>query len=1241
MTDNSKASSTSSSGFITYPNRRYERYEKRIHRLYQIIAFIRRHIIAICSGIAALTIAVLSFLFCIGMFIGEVSCEDFTYGDPPSFSSQAFLTDTSYQYAKNTENLQWSDVLPTEPGEYRIRAVSQNPFGMFRYSKEAVFLLLPRTLTLEIRANACVYGDLTDDYLYKNTKITGLAKGDTIKDIQYEYATDPDKWDWVNVSIRSFRVVNDDGVDVTTSYDISTKGSSVALSLREITVNLDDMDKIYDGTTLIEIPLRITQNTLAEGDSIEVSFPEFPAVVGEYPITINSYKITNPAGEDVTHKYRIQFKYGSLQILPRPLVLETGSAQKQFDQTPLTNPGWSLLEGTVADGHSMITQLSDSPTYVGEYTNELLVQITDAEGTDVTSNYSITIRTGILKITPIILNIKTDSAEKIYDGKELVADGYELIRGEILPAHKLICEVVGMQLDAGQSNNELHIEILDSDNRNLIDLGYQLEIECGTLTVKPRPITIITESKEKVFDGKPLTHKVMKLTEGTLANGQSIQSTFINSQTYVGECPNALQVNIIAGSGTDVTSNYDITLQLGVLKVTPIILKFKTDSAEKVYDGKPLVAKGYELIQGKVLPSHQLICATIGVQLDVGQSENELYIEILDASGRNLVDLGYQVEIKCGTLTVTPRIITVTSESKEKLYDSTPLRHHVMKLTDGTLASGQSIEPAFTGSQTKVGESPNTFSVKIFTDTKEDVTPNYDISYVFGTLTVLPNEDYVPKTDDNGSGGGNGSDPGEVLSNSTQIDYPPPENSPTRVAKIKITGSSAYSYFTYLRASSYGDYTGSGFAAPPAYTDRINNTYISSIDFVGRNASAEKVPFSNMEITRYDSCPVLIPYYSYSTQTYFNASDTQFDSSLMKYSYQFLQLPDLYTAMCLSTDPSIREHELAYRSFAHENYLGIPDATRDDLLRIAANNGISATEDKYQLIVRIQNYIRTAATYNPNGNSYPQDVDVVVYFLEVAKEGICQHFAAAATMMYRAFGIPARYVVGYVTNADPNQTVYIQSDQAHAWVEIYLDGIGWIPVEVTGSANPIANGKREVVVASYSASKIYDGKPFDTWTGDLFNIIKGQLLPGHTIKVTVTESNLNAINVGSYINRITSVTIYDENGIDVTDELYSIQLEHGQKEIRQRTIAIQIGSAHKLYDGLPLICNNWWIISGNLLPNHKLSVTITKSITGIGVAANTASSVRVYSYDSRGNELDCTKNYEVIVLPGELAVYKE
>ena len=77
-------------------------------------------------------------------------------------------------------------------------------------------------------------------------------------------------------------------------------------------------------------------------------------------------------------------------------------------------------------------------------------------------------------------------------------------------------------------------------------------------------------------------------------------------------------------------------------------------------------------------------------------------------------------------------------------------------------------------------------------------------------------------------------------------------------------------------------------------------------------------------------------------------------------------------------------------------------------------------------------------------------------FLYDTKEGYSMHFAAAATMMFRMFGVPARYVVGYVApkeifTEDENgtYTAVLEDDNAHAWVEIYEPFLGWTPVEVT------------------------------------------------------------------------------------------------------------------------------------------------------------------------------------------------
>ena len=86
----------------------------------------------------------------------------------------------------------------------------------------------------------------------------------------------------------------------------------------------------------------------------------------------------------------------------------------------------------------------------------------------------------------------------------------------------------------------------------------------------------------------------------------------------------------------------------------------------------------------------------------------------------------------------------------------------------------------------------------------------------------------------------------------------------------------------------------------------------------------------------------------------------------------------------------------------------------------------------------------------------PEGKDFVEWFLKESKEGNSVHFAAAATMLLRACGMPARYVVGYAApaslfkgQADGSYQAVLEDDNAHAWAEVYREGIGWTVVEAT------------------------------------------------------------------------------------------------------------------------------------------------------------------------------------------------
>ena len=84
-----------------------------------------------------------------------------------------------------------------------------------------------------------------------------------------------------------------------------------------------------------------------------------------------------------------------------------------------------------------------------------------------------------------------------------------------------------------------------------------------------------------------------------------------------------------------------------------------------------------------------------------------------------------------------------------------------------------------------------------------------------------------------------------------------------------------------------------------------------------------------------------------------------------------------------------------------------------------------------------------------------QGEDPLANFLFVRRAGHCEYFASAMTVMLRAEGIPARYVTGFAPGEynDVGGDYIIRESDAHAWVEVYFPGFGWITFDPTPPGN--------------------------------------------------------------------------------------------------------------------------------------------------------------------------------------------
>ena len=139
-----------------------------------------------------------------------------------------------------------------------------------------------------------------------------------------------------------------------------------------------------------------------------------------------------------------------------------------------------------------------------------------------------------------------------------------------------------------------------------------------------------------------------------------------------------------------------------------------------------------------------------------------------------------------------------------------------------------------------------------------------------------------------------------------------------------------------------------------------------------------------------------------------------------------------------------------WRRGIYEKYLGEPSLSRQ-----AADYLSEMTKGARTDIERLRAIERelSSYTYSRTPGNLPGDISdeeaFLDYFLLESREGYCTYFATAFVLLARASGIPARYVEGFCVPVEEKAEVAVYSDMAHAWPEVYLSGVGWIPFEPT------------------------------------------------------------------------------------------------------------------------------------------------------------------------------------------------
>lgn len=148
----------------------------------------------------------------------------------------------------------------------------------------------------------------------------------------------------------------------------------------------------------------------------------------------------------------------------------------------------------------------------------------------------------------------------------------------------------------------------------------------------------------------------------------------------------------------------------------------------------------------------------------------------------------------------------------------------------------------------------------------------------------------------------------------------------------------------------------------------------------------------------------------------------------------------ILTAALMSDDDQLAD--------ARRDYLELPRGIEQGVYDLAREITKDA-QTPYRKARAIEMYLLENFRYSLEVDYPPSNRDFVSFFLLSSKEGFCSYFASAMAVMARMADLPCRYVEGYMAPAAGAEGAVITGENAHAWVEIYFQGVGWVPFNPT------------------------------------------------------------------------------------------------------------------------------------------------------------------------------------------------
>lgn len=1022
-----------------------------------------------------------------------------------------------------------------------------------------------------------------------------------------------------------------------------------------ITITANSKTREYNGEALTDNGCTFTQGVLVDGDVLQAVVEGSQTDKGSSANVVKSYKVVR-GSDDVTGNYKFTDSVdGTLTVTPRVVVIESEGGRRVYNGQPLTNPTYKFTTGSFVDGEVSEVKTTGTITEVGSVDNTIVYTTTDKFDAN---NYDITLTPGKLEITPVtaevVVTITENSGNAKYDGTEKTVTGYKVtsISDPLYKESDFIFsgDATIKGTDAGTYDMNLAPENFTNINGNFKNVRFV--INDGTLVISPRTLTITSGSDKKEYDGTPLTSSEIKVTGDGFVDGEGASYTFTGSQLDVGSSDNFFDYRL---NDNTKAKNYEITKEYGDLTVTAVSTQIviTANSDSKVYDGQPLTNGNYTYT-GKLAEGDKLEVEVVGSQTDKGSSDNVVKSYKVTRDGVDVTNNYTFGASQKGTLTVTPRPVTLTSGGGEKEYDGNPLTNPTVTVGGSGFVAGEGATYNVTGSQTDKGSSKNWFTYTLTEGTKAD---NYTITQEYGELVVTKNTSVINIT----AKSANKTYDGQALTE-TRYDF---------TQNILAEGD-------VLTAVVEGSQTDAGSSANVVKSYRVMRGDVDVTDFYTfgeiengtLTVTERKVTLTSKSADKpYDGTPLTRPDVTVSDEGFVDgevsdikAIGTITDKGSVPNTITFTEGENFKASnyiivretgtltitadatevvVYISGNTGTEKYDGTEKTVTGYKVTGISsDLYKESDFAFTGNATVSATD------ARATSYPMglTAGNFENKNDNFSNVTFVVTDGSLTIDPRTVTLTSESATKEYD--GTPLTrpdvtvsgdgFVEGEVSGikATGSITYYgeVDNDIKYTKEAGYKDS-NYIVTPEIGKLG-ITRSSKELKVVANSGTWEYDDKFHAdggytvTFGEESYTVAAGEsakLSTGDTVTAIITKQVKNVADSADGNNAIVTLTI------DNAAQYANVSQANGTLTITAKPLTITADSAEKVYDGQPLTKNSF--TNTELAEGDELTATVTGSQTNVGSSDNVASAAVIMA-----GEENVTANYTITYEKGSLTV---